>query len=164
MEDRLKPIRMLAITGMILHTIWAALQCAVVSQSEIILKLMRFSGVSGADINFGKPLSFLYPVVSLVIVVLLFSYLMKQVRNGGGQPGLLFVLVLVSLIALPVFGSVAERVQMILVSRALGGVESVAALSYIRAAQGIVNYLDTAALPCLTAAAGMNWYRCKYMH
>ena len=163
MNETLKPIKMLAVLGIVLHTIWAALQCAIVSRAEVVLALMDYRGDIGAGMDISTPIAYIYPLFSLAVFALLTLLLLKQLKGGGKSAGILFLLMLVAIVLLPVIGLITQRLHLVIMAHSATGAEGMAALSMVQSVRGMISHIDAAALPCLAAASGMNWYRCKFL-
>ena len=161
MEEQNKPIRLMALIGLILQAVCTGI--TVLSRlfpQPFLAAMQQQDFAEDAARATRHPLLLLTPFVGLVIYVLLYCLLQGQLRNPGDAAGTVFGLTIAAIPAMGIINLLlsffTQRfVHLYYDAAALG------ALSLVNSSLNVITIMGSVAFPLLTAAAAMHWQRVR---
>ena len=160
MEEQIKPIRTLALAGLILHTVWTAINIVTRLFPQPFLTLLRSPFSEEVAKLTGNPLLLLMPLISLGVYILLFCLLHGQLQSPTNAAGTLFGMTLGAVPALSVISFLMSFVTRTVIM-AYHDAATLGAYSVLNSGLSYVQIIDSLAFPLLIAAAAMNWQRVR---
>lgn len=161
MEEQNKPIRLMALIGLILQIICTGITVLSRLFPKPFLAVMQQQDFAEDAARATRhPLLLLTPFVGLVIYVLLYCLLQGQLRNPGDSAGTVFGLTIAAIPAMGIINLLlsffTQRfVHLYYDAAALG------ALSLVNSSLNVITIMGSVAFPLLTAAAAMHWQRIR---
>ena len=161
MEEQNKPIRLMALIGLILQAVCTGI--TVLSRlfpKPFLAAMQQQDFAEDAARATRHPLLLLTPFVGLVIYVLLYCLLQGQLRNPSDSAGTVFGLTIAAIPAMGIINLLlsffTQRfVHLYYDAAALG------ALSLVNSSLNVITIMGSVAFPLLTTAAAMHWQRIR---
>ena len=163
--DHAKPIRVMAMIGLVLKILNTVMVCAVYLAPRFVLRILeKLNGYPLKELGaIRRPLNFMTPVLSLVIFLVFYCLLNTQLKKRTGNAaaaaiscGAFF------LVVSPVLSALFTVMKNMFFSR-MYGAEAFASLSAVNAALNYVSIATGAAVPALLIAYALHWYRQRYL-
>ena len=161
MEEQNKPIRLMALIGLILQAVCTGITVLSRLFPKPFLAAMQQQDFAEDAVRATRhPLLLLTPFVGLVIYVLLYCLLQGQLRNPSDSAGTVFGLTIAAIPAMGIINLLlsyaAQRFVFMYYDAA-----AVGALSLVNSSLNIIRIFDAVAFPLLAAAAAMHWQRIR---
>ena len=162
--DTAKPIRVLAVAGVVIKILQTVLTCAVYLFPQFALGMLATANFSAQSVSITRhPLHFVMPILSLIAYLVFFRLIMNCVNKRRGKPSVIAISTGIwMLIIMPLASLVFNYIRNAVVAR-LYGVEEYAVIGTLSVPLNYVSLMTTAAVPALLIAAGLLWYREQYL-
>ncbi len=161
MEEQNKPIRLMALIGLILRAVCTGITILSRLFPQPFLAVMRQQNSAEDAVKaLRHPLLLLTPFVGIVVYILLYCLLQGQLRNPNDSAGTIFGLTLGAIPALGIINLlltfVTQRFVLMYYNAA-----AVGALAAVDSSLSFIRLIDALAFPLLAAAAAMHWQRVR---
>ncbi|MBR5371607.1 MAG: hypothetical protein IK130_05265 [Oscillospiraceae bacterium] len=162
--DNAKPIRVLATVGVIVKILQTILTCAVYLFPQFALGLLAATRFSAESVSITRhPINFVMPILSLIAYLFFFRLVMNCVNKRKGKPSVIAISTGIwMLIVMPLASLIFSYIRNAVIAR-LHGVEEYAVIGTLSVPLNYVSLMTTAAVPALFLAAGLLWYRERYL-
>ncbi|MBR5404656.1 MAG: hypothetical protein IK107_00010 [Oscillospiraceae bacterium] len=163
--DSEKPIRLMAVIGLVLKILHTVLVCAVYLAPQFVLGFLeKLNGYPLNDLSaIRHPLNFVMPLVSLAVFVLFYYLLNTQLKKRTGNAAVTTISCgAFFLIVSPILSAVFNTIKMVYLSH-MNGAEAIAALGTVSTAINYIGIATGAAVPALLIAYALHWYRQRYL-
>ena len=163
MNDKTKTIALFAKTALILYLIRFGLSLLIeLFPKPVIALLGGHEDAAAAAVRSDALFRFLPLFCSAAVCLVCWYLVQKSVKsNTRESAGFALTVILVVLVLNPVATLFADRFSVLLLAHGAGS-DDLAAYSLMKTAEGYVSLISDISYPLLTAAAAMNWYRCRY--
>lgn len=159
MNDNVKPIRIMAITAIVLQAIETLIFFIIHSAPSAFLSLLYSSEIADSTAAVNHPLLYVVPLLRLIAVVLFGWVLLSECKKPSGGAGVLMILIPVSTVVLGIISYAMSIFIASFLTRLVFSAKDAAAMSMLNSLTSITGLITAPVFPLLAAAAGANWFR-----
>ena len=159
MTDNAKPIRILALTAIVLQAISTLFFCIVHLIPAPFLNTFGVGQYPDHPEAYQHVLLFVIPLLRMIVVFIFGYFLRKESTKPSSAAPVLLILILVSTVVLVLFSICVSTLANVLISR-MYSTADMAVVSILNTVSGCAELITAPVMPMLAAAAGINY--CKH--
>ena len=161
MEEQNKPIRLMALIGLILQAVCTGITVLSRLFPKPFLAVMQQQDFADDAARATRhPLLLLTPFAGIIVYILLYCLLQGQLRNPSDSAGTVFGLTIAAIPAMGIINLLLSFFSQRFVHLYYDAT-TLGAVSLVNSSLNIIRIFDAVAFPLLAAAAAMHWQRVR---